>query len=111
MVTTEINGAVHVVASSTAITKDSLDELRNAVLGSCSQGQPAIVLDLSRTPLIDSAGLELLLDLQDSCTRVGGSIRLAAPQAVVADTLHITGVGRHFEAFATSRAAVGSFTR
>ena len=40
-------------------------------------GQPQIVLDLQGVAVIDSAGLELLLDYQEKCQRMGGALKLA----------------------------------
>ena len=47
------------------------------------RGQPLIVLDLQGVALIDSAGLELLLDVQEKCQRMGGALKLANLDALV----------------------------
>ena len=74
-------------------------------------GQPRAVFDLAKVPLINSGGLELLLDLRDSFQKRGGALKLAAPNQLVRDILTATGVGNHFEIFTDAVAAVGSFAQ
>ncbi|MCA9111745.1 MAG: STAS domain-containing protein, partial [Planctomycetaceae bacterium] len=92
-------GTVHIISGSDAITSKSADEL-NAFLDEClSKGQPRIVLNLEQIPLLDSAGLTLLLDTSDRCAQRGGLLQLASPNSLCSDILRATGVGDSFEVF------------
>ena len=61
--------------------------------------------------LIDSAGLELLLDVQEKCQRMGGALKLANLGALCREVLKATGVGSRFEIFRDSGGAVRSFVQ
>jgi len=102
-------GAVHVVSGSVCLSQEIADDVRVVFADCLSQGQPRIVLDLEFVPLMDSSGLELLLDTQDECARRGGTLRLAAPNPLCRDILVATGVADHFEVHEDVLTAVGSF--
>ena len=72
-------------------------------------GQPRVVLDLQSVALVDSAGLELMLDTHEECQRQGGAIKLANPGALCSEVLKVTGVGVRFEVFSDTGSAVRSF--
>ena len=90
---------------------DHLDEVAKLLRECLSNGQPYIVLDLEKVPLIDSAGLELLLDAKEDFERLGGTLKLAASNPLCDEILSVTGVGRSFEIFPEATSAVGSFVR
>jgi anti-anti-sigma factor len=102
-------GALHVVSGDQCLNVDAVDEAREVFEGCLAQGQPRVILSLDKVPLIDSAGLELLLDVQELCIRRGGALRLAAPSPLCRDILQVTGVAEHFEIFDDVLAAAGSF--
>ena len=82
------------------------------LLQSCgTHGQPRAVLDLERIPLIDSAGMEMLLDVQEDFQRRGGALKLAGRNPLCQEILAVTGVGSHFEVFSDAASAVGSFVQ
>jgi anti-anti-sigma factor len=68
-------------------------------------------MHLGGVQLIDSAGLELLLDVRDRCLRSGGALQLAAPNPLCRDILQATGLASQFAIFDTVTAAVGSFAQ
>ena len=75
----------------------------------CTRGQPRVVLDLQHVPLIDSAGLEALLDSRDECVRRAGTMHLATPNRLCRDILRVTGLDHQFSIFDDVISAVGSF--
>lgn len=102
-------GAVDVVGGGDRISGDQVAELAE-VLDSClERGQPQVVLDLNTVALIDSAGLELLLDTQEKYQRLGGALKLANSGALCSEVFKVTGVGTRFERFGDTRSAVRSF--
>ena len=111
MISAESQGAVTVLTPDTPITGEHAEELSIAVEKRLSAGLPMMVLDLSGVAMLDSAGLEAVLDARDAVRSRGGLIKLAGPTPLVEDILAATGVGDQFEQFDNSKAAVGSFAR
>ncbi len=102
-------GAVDIVRGAAPIIAPALKQL-SAILDEClTHGQPRLVLDLEKVPLIDSQGLELLLDYQERCLDHGGSMKLAAPSALCHDILTVTEVASRFDIYRDCVSAVGSF--
>ncbi len=104
-------GAVNVVQGDSPLNVDHVAEVAS-VLGECLQnGHPYVVFDLETVPLIDSAGLELLLDFKEQFQQLGGAVKLAAPNPLCEEILSLTGVGGSLEVFQDALSAVGSFVR
>lgn len=104
-------GAVEVIVPNVPLTGEHADELRETVQHCLSDGLPMVVLNLHDVPLIDSAGLESLLDMRDSVHSRGGTVKLAALTPLSQDILRVSGVGEHFEVFPDDKAAVRSFVQ
>jgi anti-anti-sigma factor len=60
-----------------------------------------LVLDLTEVRFMDSAGLRALLNAHSAAARHGGSVRLAALQAMPARIVRITRVDAHLPVHAT----------
>jgi anti-anti-sigma factor len=104
-------GAVDVVTGGDRISGDRVAELAAVLEPRLEHGQPHIVLDMQGVAVIDSAGLELLLDVQEKCQRRGGAMKLAGLGSVCREVLKCTDVGSRFEIFRDSRGAVRSFVQ
>ena len=104
-------GAVAIVGGDSPVNADHLEAVEEHLQACLQGGQPRVVLDLMGVPLIDSRGLELILDYRDRYARCGGSLKLAAPNALVRDILGVTGVGEAFEIHGDVLLAVGSFVQ
>jgi len=104
-------GAVDTVSSSHPLTKEFQTAFLNAVEDCFGHGQPRIVFDLSVVPLMDSAGLEAILDARDRCQKLGGSIVLARPNALCRDILRINGIDKELHVYDDAVKAMGSFAR
>lgn len=104
-------GAVDVVSGNDRIAGEHVAELAAVFEKQLGRGQPQMVLDLQRVAVIDSAGLELLLEVQEKCQRMGGALKLAGLGAVCREVLKATGVGSKFEIFRDSGGAVRSFVQ
>ena len=105
----ERQGAVGVIRPKGPIEAKHSDEFKLTALQGLGVGRPMLVVDLHDVPLIDSAGLESLLDLQQALELKGGAVKLAAANSLCADILRVTGVGNQFEQHPLVRSAVGSF--
>ena len=104
-------GAVDVISGGDRISGEHVAALSSVLDARLGNGQPQIVLDLHNIALIDSAGLELLLDFQEKCQRMGGALKLANMGALCREVLKATGVGAKFEVFKDTGGAVRSFVQ
>ena len=104
-------GAVDVISGGDRISGEHVAEVSAVVESGVERGQPQIVLDLQSIVVIDSAGLELLLDFQEKCQRMGGALKLANVGTLCREVLKATGVGARFEMFRDSGGAVRSFVQ
>ncbi|MDG2128377.1 MAG: STAS domain-containing protein [Fuerstiella sp.] len=102
------HGAIDVISGTEPLTLETCDSLRRLLEDCVNDGQPQLVLDFQQIPLIDSAGLELLLDIRESCVRRGGQFQLAALNTLCLDILQVTGIASQFELYDDSVAAAGS---
>jgi anti-sigma B factor antagonist len=104
-------GAVDIIRGSDPINLPNAKQLSNLLDGCLVTGQPRVVIDLEKVSLIDSAGLELLLDYQDRCVARGGVMKLSTLTPLCRDILTVTDVIARFEVHQDSLSAVGSFSQ
>ena len=104
-------GAVDLIRGDQPLTLATFGEFFKVIDGCVNQRQPRIVLDMSGIPLIDSRGLEVLVDCQRHSISRGGSIKLASPSGLCRDILRATNVVAMFDVFDNSIAAAGSFAK
>jgi anti-anti-sigma factor len=104
-------GAVELISGDEPINVDNVPKVQSLLEECGARGQPRVVLDFDHVPLIDSAGLELLLDIQEQFQQRGGTLKLAGRNGLCREILSVTGVGRHFEVFSEASSAVASFVQ
>jgi anti-anti-sigma factor len=109
MFTLERQGAVSVIHPHGPLEAKHCDQFKTTVLQGLTCGRPMLVVDFHDVPLVDSAGLESLVELRDALEAKGGAVKLAAVNPLCADILRVTGVGQKFEQHPLVRSAVGSF--
>ncbi len=102
-------GTVDVIRGQEPIHLSTLDTLMETLAPCLERAPPRIVFDLQATPLLDSRGMEFLLDARERSLHRGGVLKLAAPNPLCQDILRATGVGERFEVFEDVKSAVGSF--
>ena len=105
----EKQGAVCVVRPKGPIEAKHCDMFKSTVLQGLGSGRPMLVVDFHDVPLVDSVGLESLVELRQAVESKGGAMKLAAVNSLCADILRVTGVGHKFEQHPLVRSAVGSF--
>ena len=104
-------GAVDVIRGDAPLNADHVEEVSRLLVACLNNSQPYVVLDLEDVPLIDSAGLELLLDFMEEFQELGGALKLAAPSPLVQEILAVTGMRARVEIFREALSAAGSFAR
>jgi anti-anti-sigma factor len=104
-------GAVHVLSGNQPLTTAHVKDVSELCDDCLENGQPRLVFDLSGVPLIDSSGLELLLDLRDGCHKRGGAMQICSPNPLCRDILVATGLTSQFAIFDDQSSAVGSYSR
>jgi anti-anti-sigma factor len=111
MYTHKRTGAIDTISGTLPLIAENHSAFLNAFEGCFKQGQPRIVVDLSQVPLIDSVGLETILDLRDQCQQRGGAIVLARPNALCRDILRINGMEHEVSIFEDTVTAMGNFSK
>jgi len=105
------SGAVDTISGSQPLTREHQSSFLNSVEACVGNGQPRIVFDLSNIPLMDSIGLETLLEARDRCQKLGGCIVLARPNPLCRDILRINGIDKELNVYDDAIKAMGSFAR
>lgn len=104
-------GTVDVIGGSKPLVSTTVEELQSLLDECLQKGAPRIVISLDEVPLIDSEGLELLLNTNDRCTSRGGVMLLAAPNALCRDILRMTGIDQSISMYSDATDAIRSFSR
>lgn len=81
-------------------------ELRERLIDVLHRGASPLVIDLSRVPSGDAAGLAVLIGTQRRARLLGSEMILAAPSPPVAELLRSTGLHRHFTIYPDVHAAL-----
>ncbi len=102
-------GSVVVVRPVGPIVRGELDELEYELERLTRHWSRRVVLDLGDTPLIDSAGLELLCRTHRAFAEHGLQLKLSGLGETMATIFELTRVGRRFQLFTDSSTAVRSF--
>jgi anti-anti-sigma factor len=107
----EAQGAVEVVTPEVALTEENAEQLVAAITERSFAGQPMVVLDMVNVPLIDSAGLEALLDIQQKLRESAGLLKLSCLTQLCEDVFRVTGLAERLETYDDTNAAVRSFVK
>lgn len=103
------HGAITALQPVDSIMVDTIDDIDRTLSPRLSGGVPNLVLDMSDVTLIDSAGLEWILDLDDACSGRGGCLRLCSVGELCQDILRVTSVGDQVQQFKSLTEALSSF--
>lgn len=104
-------GAVSIIKAGTSLAGDGLNQCRQGLDDCLALRRALLILDLSDSPLINSQGLEFIVDAQEQCLSRGGKLVVAEPQALCREVLYITGVDQRVAVFDNIRNALGDFAR
>jgi anti-sigma B factor antagonist len=88
---------------------DAVDKLREALESLIASGDPKIVVDASRIPMIDSSGIGVLVRTLTVAKQRGGSVKLVQPSKEAIRTMKLVGLLSLFEIFDDEDSAIASF--
>ena len=104
-------GAIDVIKAPSTLSGSDCDQCASAIRASVERHRVRIVLDISGTALIDSKGLEMLLECNETCLKRGGELVVAGPTPLCAEIFDITGIEQELNCHKDLRSALGSFAR
>ena len=102
-------GVAVYVSPDGAIVEENLSAMESAFREAREAGASHLVVDLRQVPVLDSRGLEFLLDQATALRGQGGSLRLAAPNSLCAEILEITDLDKTISVFVDIESAGRSF--
>jgi len=108
-ITHEQYGHVTVLSLKGEFTADDVDNFGRVVKERLENDARDFVVDLEKVPFVDSAALEVLLNLRDRAHEKLGMVKLAAADENVAKILQMTRLDQQFEAFGDMIETVKSF--
>lgn len=103
------HGAVTVLKLEGPLAGSDAAEFKSCVLEAQRDSLGRLVLDASAIPLIDSKGLETLVEVTQVMEQSGKALKLCAANETVREVLRLTGLAGMFEHFEEVNAAVRSF--
>ncbi len=107
----QTHGRVTLLAPQGPLVSDELPDFRRAVESATAGRGGHVVMDLNQVPYLDSAGLELLLELCGAQVAPRARPKLAALSETCRDALELTDVLPQLEVFDTVENALRSCRR
>lgn len=111
MIETSRQGTIAIFQSPERLNADAAEEFEVVAEDCLAANVPLAVINLEGTQILDSAGLEFLVDFADQLKSQGGDLKLAAPNNLCAEILAITEVGSEIEVYKNVNQAVRSFVK
>ncbi len=102
-------GSVEVVTVVDTVTEDEAEELRTVVESAVHANAGRVIVNMTRTPYVDSRGLEALLACAQSCRRSGRRLKLVGATDTLHEIFEITELEPHFEFFPDIEHAIRSY--
>jgi anti-anti-sigma factor len=107
----ESHGRIVVARLEGELDLSNATDIRRAISGRVTNESAGLVLDLSGTTFLDSAGIHALFDLRTQFKNRGQEMRLVVPPgAVIAEALRIVGIPPSIdvsESLEAARASIG----
>ena len=102
-------GAVTVIKPDGPLAATDAEDFKEQFLQVLRENLGRVVLDASGVPVVDSKGLETLVDLTNEIAQSGQALKLCAANRTVREVLELTGVSSQFEHFEDVNSGVRSF--
>ena len=105
----EQKGAVSVLRPDEPIVAEHVDLVKTELLNAFRETLGRTVVDMSKVPFIDIAGLEALVDVSEVMEGSGNVLKLCDAKPTIREVLHLTGIEDRFDQFDSVSDAVRSF--
>lgn len=102
-----LESGVLVIAPAGRLNMVAAPTLRHKLHALVEAGHKHVVVDLSRTDMIDSSGLGALVSGLKAARQAGGDLRIAAPNSQVTKVLELTNLNRVLAVHPTAECAFG----
>ncbi len=102
-------GSVEVVTVVDTVTEDEAEELRTVVESAVHANAGRVIVNVTRTPYVDSRGLEALLACAESCRLSGRRLKVVGATDTLREIFEITDLEPHFEFFPDIEHAIRSY--
>ncbi len=102
-------GAVMVIKPDGPLAATDAEDFKEQFLQVLRENLGRVVLDASGIPVVDSKGLETLVELTNEIAQSGQALKLCAANRTVREVLELTGISAQFEHFEDVNSAVRSF--
>jgi len=102
-----INNVV-ILKPSGPLSQHDADQLKRHIETVLTQDAIALVLDVSAMPLVDSRGLEVLVETSDALAKTGQTLKLCGSNKTLREVFDLTNLASLFEYFEDTKAAVRS---
>jgi anti-anti-sigma factor len=91
------------------VAGNDADELKRRLIQAQRDSLGRFVLDAAAIALVDSKGLEAMVEVTEEMAQSGQALRLCAANETLRQVLDLTGLSRLFEHFEDVNSAVRSF--
>lgn len=108
-VNTETQGNAQVISINGRVDGFSAPQLDEALQNAIKAKQYKLIVDLSETDFMSSAGMRALLSARLAVQDKHGDLRMAAPSDYLLDSLKLVGLDKLFKIYDSRNAAVASF--
>lgn len=108
-VTTETAADTQVISVNGRVDGFSAPQLDEALQNAIKAKHYKLIVDLSGTDFMSSAGMRALLGARLAVQDRNGDLRLAAPSEYLLDSLKLVGLDKLFKIYDSRNAAVASF--
>ena len=102
-------GVAVYIAPDAALIEETLPAFKAAIAENSGEGHFHLVVNMHQVNYIDSCCLEYLSDLASELRLGGGSLRIAGPNPLCSDILHITRIDELVHVYADIESAGRSF--
>ena len=103
------HGAVTVLKPQGALIRSDADQLRVCLDDARARSLGRIVIDASKVPYVDSAGLEMLVDASEALADSGHTLKLCGLNETIREVLDLTELSMLFDHYEDLNDAVRSY--
>ena len=91
-----VRGLLVVTPKGPSLSEADASGVLAEVVGDVGQARGRVLLDMARVEYMSSAGISMLVQLREACTKAGGSLALSGLASPIASVLKTTKVDRLF---------------